>query len=75
MNTLKKISCCLVLLPAVLGLMSCATTGETAQRDRVTENIDTFSSPPSGVDRLRVGVPPFETNDKDIFGYSVTGPP
>lgn len=73
MKKLKKISCFYVLLPAVLGLMSCATTGETAQRDRVTENIDNFSSPPPGVDRLRVGVPPFETNDKDIFGYSVTG--
>lgn len=54
-------------------LTGCATTGETAQRDKVTQNIDNFSAPPSGVDRLRVGVPPFETNDKDIFGYSVTG--
>lgn len=60
-------------LSLLLFLNGCASTGETAQRDRVTENIDSFSSPPSGVDRLRVGVPPFETNDKDIFGYSVTG--
>jgi curli biogenesis system outer membrane secretion channel CsgG len=73
MSKIKKISCCIAIFFGVLGLMSCATTGETAQRDRVTENIDNFSSPPSGVDRLRVGVPPFETNDKDIFGYSVTG--
>lgn len=57
----------------VLFFTGCASTGETAQRDRTTENIDRFSAPPSGVERIRVAVPPFETSDKDIYGYSVTG--
>jgi curli biogenesis system outer membrane secretion channel CsgG len=65
----------LLSLSALLALIltGCVSTGETAQRDQVTENIDNFSPPPSGVDRPQVGVPPFETSDKDIFGYSVSG--
>lgn len=54
-------------------LTGCATTGETAQRDRLTEDIDRFSPPPSGVARIAVGVPPFETDPKNIYGYSITG--
>lgn len=64
-------ACSLSLI--LLGLVGCATTGETAQRDKTTENIDNFTSPPAGVQRLMAAVPPFETNDKDIFGYSVSG--
>lgn len=65
------LSCASALL--LLGWVGCASTGETAQRDRVTENIDNFSAPPSGVEPLRAAVPPFEAGDEDIFGYSVTG--
>jgi curli biogenesis system outer membrane secretion channel CsgG len=71
--SIKNIFAAFSLSLLLLGLVGCATTGETAQRDRTTENIDNFTSPPSGTQRLMAAVPPFETNEKDIFGYSITG--
>lgn len=68
----KKLLLSLSSLLALI-LTGCVSTGETAQRDRVTENVGNFSPPPSGVERPQVGVPPFDTSDKDIFGYSVSG--
>lgn len=54
-------------------LSGCANTGVTGQRDRLTEGIDRFSAPPAGVGRLKVGVPPFESDPKNIYGLSVSG--
>jgi curli biogenesis system outer membrane secretion channel CsgG len=48
-----------VLLCAGLIGGGCASSGESARRDTLTENVGVYPSPPSGVARPRVGVPPF----------------
>ncbi|WFB37776.1 CsgG/HfaB family protein [Kiritimatiellota bacterium B12222] len=67
-----------ILYPCALSLFfvwltGCASTGESAQRDQTTANIANFSPPPSGTKKLVAAVPPFEMDDKNIYGYSVTG--
>lgn len=39
---------------------SCATSSETASADTMTANVGTYAPPPSGMARVRVGVPDFE---------------
>jgi curli biogenesis system outer membrane secretion channel CsgG len=59
----------------LMGLMAlcgwstgCASSSESAQRDKLTENVGRYDPPPSGVPKPRVGVPPF--NVKTGSGFS-----
>lgn len=71
MSQLKKIVYCFGTV-CLAGLMACSTTGKVAQRDQLSARVGDFSPPPSGLQRKRVGVPPF-TTETDLMGYSVTG--
>ena len=57
----------LVLIGA--GLMGCSHSSESASRDTLTGSVGQYPPPPSGVNRPRVGVPPFSvTTSGGIFG-------
>ncbi len=42
-----------------LSMFGCATVGEQAMRDPLTARVGVYDPPPPGVQRVRVGVPPF----------------
>lgn len=69
---MKTIMLCSLFASALLFLSGCSSTGESAQRDQVTANAGVYPPPPAGVEKLRVGVPAFQSTT-DIAGYSVTG--
>lgn len=71
MTKIKKLIYCTGII-SLAGLMACSTTGRVAQRDQLSERVGDYSPPPSGLQRKRVGVPPF-TTETDLMGYSVTG--
>jgi curli biogenesis system outer membrane secretion channel CsgG len=50
---------------AVITISSgCSTTStETAERDALTANVGNYPPPPSGIERARVGVPPFNVSN------------
>lgn len=51
------------------GLMGCSHSSESASRDTLTANVGQYPPPPTGVNRPRVGVPPFSvTTSGGIFG-------
>ncbi|MEX0745809.1 MAG: CsgG/HfaB family protein, partial [Phycisphaeraceae bacterium] len=62
------------LLVTTAGVLSggCASTGETGTRDAVTENVGNYSAPPGGVEKPRVGVPPFAV-ETEGSGFSFSG--
>jgi curli biogenesis system outer membrane secretion channel CsgG len=39
-------------------IAGCASTGERAQRDTLTQEVGQYAAPPSGIERAKVGVPP-----------------
>jgi curli biogenesis system outer membrane secretion channel CsgG len=47
------------LLAAMIALGGCASVGETGQRDQATADVGNYSPAPGGVEKPRVGVPPF----------------
>ncbi len=49
----------MVLLFSALALTGCASTGETGARDALTEHVGHYDPPPPGIERPRVGIPPF----------------
>jgi curli biogenesis system outer membrane secretion channel CsgG len=53
-------------LAASLALAACTTSSESAARDTMTADVGRFSPPPSGIQRARVGVPPFEIKGAGI---------
>ncbi|MEX1017673.1 MAG: CsgG/HfaB family protein [Phycisphaeraceae bacterium] len=61
------------VIVATAGVLSggCATTGESGARDQVTANVGNYPMGPSGVDRPRVGVPPFSV-ETEQRGFSVS---
>lgn len=57
------------LLLCGAGLIGCSHTSESASRDTLTGNVGQYPPPPSGVNRPRVGVPPFKVSGEGgIFG-------
>src|SRR5438309_2030394 len=56
------------LLMFIGALAGCAHTSETAQRDTMTADVGRYSSPPAGVNKPRVGVPPFKVTTAGGFG-------
>lgn len=57
---------------ALAGLVAgCATSGETASRDTLTENVGKYDPAPKGVNKPRVGVPAFSV--KSAAGGSSQG--
>lgn len=51
-----------------IGLLSvgCGSTRTTYSSDEATANVGVFSPPPAGVQRVKVGVPPFTITAKDV---------
>ena len=49
----------MVLLFAALAVNGCASTGETGARDALTEHVGRYDPAPPGIERPRVGIPPF----------------
>lgn len=54
-----RIPLVMALLAGVAICGGCASSSETAQRDALTENVGKYPPPPQGVNKPRVGVPPF----------------
>lgn len=54
-----RFSLVMVLLGGVAMWSGCASSSETAQRDALTENVGKYPPGPQGVNKPRVGVPPF----------------
>jgi curli biogenesis system outer membrane secretion channel CsgG len=54
----------LAAMAAMVALAGCASVGESGQRDQVTANVGNYSPAPSGIDKPRVGVPPFSVKDQ-----------
>ncbi len=49
-----------------LWLGGCASSSETAERDKLTANVGIYDPPPSGIYKARVGVPPFTVKEKAV---------
>ena len=63
-------SALLVLAVAALGLAAaagCASSSESAKRDVMTADVTKYPPPPSGIERPRVGVPPFQVQGTGGF--------
>ena len=44
-------------------LPGCASSQETAERDKLTENVGKYDPPPPGIVKARVGIPPFQVTE------------
>lgn len=53
-------------------LASCASSSESASRDQMTAHVGVYPPPPSNIQRARVGVPPFEIQDKSLTSEMAT---
>jgi curli biogenesis system outer membrane secretion channel CsgG len=53
---------------AALLAVGCTSSNETAKRDAITENVGKYDPAPSGVNKPRVGVPPFNVKAAGNFG-------
>jgi len=61
-RTLARVGAGVAFLVAGAGLVGCSHSSESASRDTLTANVGQYPPPPSGVNRPRVGVPPFAVN-------------
>ncbi|MGQ9592710.1 MAG: CsgG/HfaB family protein [Planctomycetota bacterium] len=52
-------------------LAGCVTSGETAARDTLTKDVGIYPSPPAGIARPKVGVPPFGVTDQRLQGANL----
>src|SRR5258708_5066457 len=50
------------------GAIGCSSSKETASRDTLTANVGQYPAGPSGVNKPRVGVPPFQVQAGSGFG-------
>ena len=50
------------------GAIGCSSSKESASRDTLTQNVGMYPPGPSGVDKPRVGVPPFQVQAGSGFG-------
>ena len=50
-----------------VAFFGCSSSHESASRDTLTENVGRYSSAPSGINRPRVGVPPFSVQAAGSF--------
>jgi len=58
----------MVLLAGVAAWsVGCASSSETAQRDALTENVGKYPPAPQGVNKPRVGVPPFNVQAQGVM--------
>ncbi|HSZ55709.1 MAG TPA: CsgG/HfaB family protein [Tepidisphaeraceae bacterium] len=57
----------------VVGATACSHSSESASRDTLTANVGQYPPGPSGVNKPRVGVPPFDVTTAG--GFSMSGDP
>ncbi len=55
----------LSLAPLLIVFAACATSSESASSDTLTTNVGQYSMAPMGIQRPRVGVPPFSVSGQD----------
>lgn len=65
--------CSSAALLLTLALSGCASTGESANRDSVTQHVGVYSPAPAGIARPRVGVPPFMIDGEAATGAKLDG--
>lgn len=53
---------------ATVLLAACASSKESASQDTLTENVGKYPAAPQGVNKPRVGVPPFDVKAEGSFG-------
>lgn len=54
-----RVPAAIVLGVAALALGGCATSSESAGKQQLTSHVGRYDAPPAGIDKPRVGVPPF----------------
>jgi curli biogenesis system outer membrane secretion channel CsgG len=59
---------------AAFAAAGCATHSETAGRDTLTSQVGSYGPAPSGVERPRVGVPPFQVTSERRYFSEATDP-
>jgi curli biogenesis system outer membrane secretion channel CsgG len=59
-----KANAFLLLGSCLLAFAACTSSSESANRDQMTANVGIYPPPPSGIQRVRVGVPTFQKGDK-----------
>lgn len=62
-----RFSLAMVLLAGVAFCGGCASSSESAQRDALTENVGKYPPAPQGVNKPRVGVPPFSVQAQGMM--------
>lgn len=69
----KLMICTSVVLLSVLASSGCASTGESANRDSVTQHVGVYPPAPAGIARPKVGVPPFMIDGEAATGAKLDG--
>jgi curli biogenesis system outer membrane secretion channel CsgG len=67
-STRVRTSLALALSLGAVALVGCTNSTETAQQDTLTANVGHYPPAPSGVEKPRVGVPPFSVKTAAGFG-------
>lgn len=67
-TTFVRLGAGVALLLGGLAGAGCSSSHESAGRDTLTENVGHYPPAPSGVDKPRVGVPPFNVQAQGSFG-------
>jgi curli biogenesis system outer membrane secretion channel CsgG len=63
-----RASIALALSLGAVAFVGCTSSSESAQKDALTANVGTYPPGPSGVEKPRVGVPPFSVKTAGGFG-------
>jgi len=64
MNRTKSTSILSAFIALLCLLSACASSSESAARDQMTAHVGVYNPPPANLQRVRIGVPPFELQDK-----------
>lgn len=59
-----KVPALLSFASCVLAFAACTSSSESANRDQMTAHVGIYEPPPPGLQRVRVGVPPFQNGPK-----------
>jgi curli biogenesis system outer membrane secretion channel CsgG len=70
-GTFVRLGASVALMLGGMAAVGCSSTGQTAGRDTLTENVGKYRAAPQGVNKPRVGVPPF--NVQTAGGISNNG--
>lgn len=70
-RTFVRLGASVALMMGGLAVVGCSSSHESASRDTLTENVGKYSPAPQGVNKPRVGVPPF--NVQTAGGISNNG--